>query len=82
MASLLAAIGWGPDRGFDQSMRGLIRLSFALTRIVQNGRLDIYLTVTFIVVAAALLVPLIALRRTAGMARLPDAAVARMGRHR
>ena len=65
MAGVLAAIGWGPDRGFDQAMRGLLRLSFAVTRIVQNGRLDIYLTVTFIAVALTLLVPMIVLRRTA-----------------
>ena len=29
IAALLDAIGWGPDRGFDQAMRGLLRLSFA-----------------------------------------------------
>ena len=59
VAKMLVAIGWGPDRGFDQAMRGLLRLSFAVTRIVQNGRLDIYLTVTFIAVALTLLVPMI-----------------------
>ncbi len=48
MAGGLEAIGWGPDRGFDQAMRGLLRLSFVVTRFIQNGRLDIYLTVTFI----------------------------------
>jgi multicomponent Na+:H+ antiporter subunit A len=59
MADVLNALGWGPDRGFDQCMRGLLRLSFMVTRIVQNGRLDIYLTVTFIAVAATLIVSLI-----------------------
>lgn len=59
MASLLAAIGWGPDRGFDQAMRGLVHLSARVTRFVQNGRLDFYLTVVFIAVALALLVPMI-----------------------
>lgn len=59
MASLLAAIGWGPDRGFDQVMRGLVHLSARVTRFVQNGRLDFYLTVTFIAVALVLLVPMI-----------------------
>ena len=72
MASLLVAIGWGPDRGFDQAMRGLIRLSFAVTRIVQNGRLDIYLTVTFIAVAAALLVPMIAYGELPAWPEFPD----------
>lgn len=60
MANLLAAIGWGPDRGFDQLLRGLVRLSVAVTGIIQNGRLDIYLTVTFVAVALMLLVPMFA----------------------
>ncbi|WP_309084111.1 putative monovalent cation/H+ antiporter subunit A [Chelativorans sp.] len=59
MARLLAAIGWGPDRGFDQFVRGTIRLSVFVTRIVQNGRLDIYMTATFIALALSLLVPMI-----------------------
>jgi multicomponent Na+:H+ antiporter subunit A len=66
MAGVLAAIGWGPDRGFDQAIRGLLRLSFAVTRIVQNGRLDIYLTVTFMAAALTLLIPMI------GFGELPD----------
>lgn len=60
MAGILAAIGWGPDRGFDQAMRGLLTLSFAVTRVIQNGRLDIYLTITFMMVAATLLIPMLA----------------------
>ena len=56
----LATIGWGPDRGFDQFMRGLLRVSHAVTGVIQNGRLDIYLTVTFVVLALALLVPIVA----------------------
>ena len=55
----LAALGWGPDRGFDQVMRGLVRLAVRITAVVQNGRLDIYITVAFVVIAAALLVPMI-----------------------
>ncbi|MHA7882671.1 putative monovalent cation/H+ antiporter subunit A [Nitratireductor rhodophyticola] len=58
MAGLLAAIGWGPDKGFDQVMRGLTRLSFRVTNIIQNGRLDYYMTATFIAVAVAVLVPM------------------------
>ncbi|MCT8991661.1 putative monovalent cation/H+ antiporter subunit A [Chelativorans sp. SCAU2101] len=59
MAAVLAAIGWGPDRGFDQLVRGTIRCSAAVTRTVHNGRLDIYMTVTFIVLAICLLVPMV-----------------------
>ncbi|QPC87177.1 putative monovalent cation/H+ antiporter subunit A [Mesorhizobium sp. NBSH29] len=57
--AVLKTIGWGPDLGFDQAMRGLIRVARVITSIVHNGRLDIYLTVTFIAVAVALLVPMV-----------------------
>ncbi|MCW4113650.1 putative monovalent cation/H+ antiporter subunit A [Aurantimonas sp. MSK8Z-1] len=49
------AIGWGPDRGFDQAMRGLLRGAFLLTHRLQSGRLDYYMTTTFAVIAVALL---------------------------
>ena len=58
MAWLLSAIGWGPDRGFDQFISGAVRLSVAVTRFVQPGRLDIYMTVTFLMIAAALIGPM------------------------
>ena len=58
MARLLAAIGWGPDHGFDQVISGLVRLSVVVTRVVQPGRLKIYMTVTFLMVAAALFGPM------------------------
>jgi multicomponent Na+:H+ antiporter subunit A len=58
VASLLRAIGWGPDRGFDQAVRGLLRLSFGVARLVQGGRLDIYMKVTFLVIALALVLPM------------------------
>ncbi len=40
-------------------MRGIVRLSFHVTRIVQGGRMDIYMAATFLVVALALFVPMI-----------------------
>ncbi len=58
MRRLLDAIGWGPDTGFDQVMRGLVRFSHRFTCIVQPGSLEVYMTVTFVFVAAALLVPM------------------------
>lgn len=58
MARLLAAIGWGPDRGFDQVISGAVRLSVAVTRVVQPGRMDFYMTVTFIMIAIALFAPM------------------------
>ncbi|OHV85667.1 putative monovalent cation/H+ antiporter subunit A [Ensifer sp. LCM 4579] len=55
MATILADIGWGPDRGFDQFMRGLVHSAVAVTRRLQSGRLDVYMTVTFLLVAFVLL---------------------------
>jgi len=72
VAGMLAAIGWGPDRGFDQVLRGLVRLSFSVTRIVQNGRLDIYLTVMFVLVAVTLLVPMVAYGEMPSLPRSPE----------
>lgn len=59
MARLLVAIGWGPDQGFDQFIRGLVRGSFEVTRLTQPGRLDIYMKVTFILVAASIIIPMV-----------------------
>ena len=71
VAGALQAIGWGPDRGFDQAIRGLIGFSFVTTKFVQNGRLDIYLTVTFATVALALLVPMFLYDELPEMPSLP-----------
>ena len=57
MRRLFDALGPGPDRGFDHAVQGLIRLSVVLTRILQPGRLEIYVTATFILLALTLLVP-------------------------
>ncbi|MBT9368640.1 putative monovalent cation/H+ antiporter subunit A [Rhizobium sp. CSW-27] len=57
MSRLLEAIGPGPDRGFDAAIAGLVRLSVRVTRIIQPGRLEIYVTATFILLALTLLVP-------------------------
>ncbi|CAD7027772.1 monovalent cation/H+ antiporter subunit A [Pseudorhizobium endolithicum] len=59
MRHLLDAIGSGPDRGFDHFVSGLVRMSVAVTRVVQPGRLEVYITVSFILVASALLIPAI-----------------------
>ncbi len=53
----LTAIGWGPDRGFDQLMSGLVRGAFAITRVIQPGTMKIYVSFVFIVLAVTLLVP-------------------------
>lgn len=57
MARLLEALGPGPDLAFDDIIAGLVRLSVRLTSLLQGGRMDVYLTVTFVAVAAILLLP-------------------------
>ncbi|RWX76054.1 putative monovalent cation/H+ antiporter subunit A [Neorhizobium lilium] len=56
----LDALGEGPDRGFDHFVSGLVRAAVLVTRVVQPGRLHIYVAVTFVMLALTLLVPLFA----------------------
>ena len=72
MASVLKTIGWGPDQGFDQLLRGLLRFATGLTRLIHNGRLDIYVTVTFAAVATTLLLPMVLFDELPSMPDVPD----------
>ena len=54
---LVEDIGWGPNRGFDQAMRGLVRGATSISRLTQPGHMEFYMTATFAVIALALLVP-------------------------
>ena len=54
----LDTIGWGPDRGFDQLIDGLVSGAYRVTQLLQTGRLEHYITTVFIVVALALWLPL------------------------
>ncbi|MDQ0315102.1 putative monovalent cation/H+ antiporter subunit A [Amorphus orientalis] len=58
IVSVLEGIGWGPDRGFDQLLRSLVFLASGLSDILQPGRMKGYVTITFVVIAASLLVPM------------------------
>ncbi|NTF06786.1 putative monovalent cation/H+ antiporter subunit A [Agrobacterium rubi] len=60
MNRALVAAGPGPDRAFDATISGLVKLSFHVTRMIQPGRLEFYVTVTFAIIALVLLVPLFA----------------------
>lgn len=60
MGKLLTAIGFGPDKAFDCFVELMVRISFTVTKIVQPGRLEFYVTATFALVALALLIPLFA----------------------
>lgn len=57
ISRLVDALGPGPDRGFDHFIAGLVRLSWRVTQLVQNGRLEVYVTATFLLLALVLLVP-------------------------
>jgi multicomponent Na+:H+ antiporter subunit A len=53
------AIGWTFDRGFDALMFGLIRFAASLTRGLHHGRLELYLVLVFVILAFALIGPLL-----------------------
>ncbi|AHG44581.1 cation:proton antiporter [Rhizobium leguminosarum bv. trifolii CB782] len=57
MAIFLIAAGRGPDHGFDLAISGLVRFAGRLMRILQPGRLQIYIACTFLSVAAILIIP-------------------------
>ncbi len=52
---LVTGLGISPDRGFDHFVSGLVHLSTRVTRFVQNGKLETYITLSFIFVAIVLL---------------------------
>ncbi|WP_026480035.1 putative monovalent cation/H+ antiporter subunit A [Ahrensia sp. 13_GOM-1096m] len=54
MANLLEAIGWGPDIGFDQFMQSLVKGAAALTRKIQTGSMETYVTIVFVALLASL----------------------------
>ncbi len=58
MVRTFTALGAGPDRGFDVFIEMLVKVSFHITRLIQPGRMEFYVTATFAVIAAVLLVPL------------------------
>ena len=70
--SILHAIGWGPDKGFDQAVAGLVNLSYRFTRLIQTGELRHYVLVTFLVVLAALYLPLWAYDNWPAMPAFPQ----------
>lgn len=47
--------GWGPDKGFDQFISSMVRISFHITQFIQRGKLEVYMTSTFAVIGASLL---------------------------
>lgn len=70
---LVTGLGISPDRGFDHFVTGLVRFSTAVTRFVQNGRLETYITLSFISVALVLLVTPLVYGELPGSFALPQA---------
>ena len=72
MVGLFERLGPGPDMWFDSFMRSIVRLSYKVTQIVQPGRLEFYITATFIAIAAVLLISLTVFDEWPGMPSLPQ----------
>jgi multicomponent Na+:H+ antiporter subunit A len=60
------------DAAFDAMIFGLIRFSAMVSRLIQNGRLEVYLFVVFVMFVFASLVPLVALGGLPQWPALPD----------
>ncbi|GLQ17917.1 putative monovalent cation/H+ antiporter subunit A [Maritalea porphyrae] len=60
---------WGPDQGFDQFMFGLVRFADWITRIIQHGRLELYLILVFVALAGAVYAPMVL---TGSIPPMPD----------
>ena len=71
IAALLARIGWGPDKGFDQALRGLVAIAWHITNRLQPGRLDIYMRVTFGVIVATVWITLVWTRSLPAVPEFP-----------
>ena len=48
---------WGPDKGYDQFMDGVVALARGVTGLLQTGLLRRYMLITFLVLAAAVVLP-------------------------
>ncbi|MBV6656221.1 MAG: DUF4040 domain-containing protein, partial [Devosiaceae bacterium] len=60
------------DKGFDQFIAGLVSISDAIVRRVQFGKMEGYMTITFALVAVALIVPLAVFGEWPSLNELPD----------
>ncbi len=72
IAAVLDFIGWGPDKGFDQAVSGLVAICYGLTRRIQFGKMEGYMTITFALVAVALIVPLTLFGEWPDLSEVPD----------
>lgn len=72
IAAALDFVGWGPDKGFDQFISALVSISHRITGIIQFGRLEGYMTITFALVALVLWIPLTVFGEWPDLASLPS----------
>eukprot|EP00903_Cladosiphon_okamuranus_P001758 g1756.t1 len=72
IAGILTAIGWGPDKGFDQFVAGIVSLSTLITRLLQNGKMQTYMVLTFIFTGLAVLLPGYLTDSFPAMPKLPE----------
>ncbi|WP_298818526.1 putative monovalent cation/H+ antiporter subunit A [uncultured Roseibium sp.] len=72
IASVLAAIGWGPDKGFDQFVSGIVGLSAWITRRLQTGKMHTYMMLTFGFTALAVLLPGYLTNSLPAMPKMPE----------
>ena len=72
IANTLEAIGWGPDKGFDQFVAGIVNVSTGVTRIVQGGSMQTYMVLTFIFVGLTVLLPGYLTNSWPAMPKVPD----------
>lgn len=72
IGSVLTAIGWGPDKGFDQFVAGIVGLSWRITRLLQSGKMQTYMMLTFIFTGAAVLLPGFLTDSLPAMPKMPD----------
>ncbi len=71
LARLLDAMGPGPDRGFDHLLASLIKAAHRITNVIHGGRLDVYVTVTLIILACAFWVPMAVFAEWPSLPKLP-----------
>lgn len=72
MIRVLEGIGWGPDRGFDQFMSGLVRGAHKVMGLIQSGRMSVYMKATFLLVALVLFAPMIVFGELPSMPSFPQ----------
>ncbi len=58
LVSLFKFLRWGPDKGFDQFVNAITRLSFIWRKYMQSGHHSHYLMLTFVFFAFALWAPI------------------------